>query len=397
MQGHHAVLIKDQQEARSFLEEIGVDPGGRGYMIPKAVFRSIKLKNVPCRAAILIKQEMLSQGGEAAVSRETINGQGFTDVLLMGTVKQYAHLLKKLPLQPFGLKKLAEEIRLIIEALEPHNWNIKIAGGGSLVLGEKTTIMGILNITPDSFSDGGMFMDTEKAVQHALEMRAAGADIIDVGGASSRPSSVMASADEEIRRILPVIERLAQEDMLISVDTFRAEVARAALEAGAHLINDIGRLQLDPDLINVLRETQAPVVLMHNRMQLRPGEPYQDLIADIILELKESISQALAAGLNEEQIIIDPGLGFGKNTDENNLIVKRLAEFKSLGKPILLGASRKTFIGQTLEQEVPDRLAGSLAVLVMAIMNGANIIRVHDVRESKLAAQMVDAVRRVDG
>lgn len=274
---------------------------------------------------------------------------------------------------------------------------VQLANGGQLELGKRTIIMGILNITPDSFSDGGKYLDKDLAVQHAGEMMEDGADIIDIGGASSRPNSIMASAEEEIRRIIPVIKSLQREGIVVSVDTFRAEVARIALEEGANIINDIGGLKLDPELANVLSQYNAPVILMHNRMQLNAGKPYQDLIIDIIAELKQSLEIAVKAGIDKDQLIIDPGIGFVQTPAQNRLIIKRLADFKSLGKPILVGTSRKSFIGQTLDLEINDRLEGSLATMVMAIMNGAAIVRVHDVKASCRAARMTDAVMKEDG
>lgn len=397
MQGHHAVLIRDQKEAQYFIQSVGADEKAPLFMAPKAVYRCIKLKKIRCIAANLIKQEMLSKGGEAAISRESLYGEGYTDVILMGTIKHYRQLIKKLRLQPFGLKELADEIQNIIDNLEPKTKIVKLANGKSLEIGHKTLIMGILNVTPDSFSDGGKYCDPKEAVKRALEMVDEGADIIDIGGASSRPNSQMADEEEELRRILPVVKELAQEDVIISIDTFRGRVAQACLDLGAHIINDIGRLQLDDKLLPVLVEHKAPVILMHNRMQMRVGEPYEDLISDIIVELQESVDQALAAGVNKDQIIIDPGIGFGKTVEENRLIIKRLWEFKSMGFPILLGASRKSFIGKTLNLEVDDRLEGSLAVATMGIMNGADIIRVHDVKETRRVALMTDAVIREDG
>ncbi|MEN6347897.1 MAG: dihydropteroate synthase, partial [Syntrophomonas sp.] len=352
---------------------------------------------ISCRAAIIIKQEMLSKGGEAAVGRNVLSFEGETDVLLMGTIKQYKLLLEKLKRQPFGLKKLAGEIENILAGLERPVNNLSMAGGKSLTIGDRTLIMGILNITPDSFSDGGKFFDKEKALKRAREMVEEGADIIDVGGASSRPGSDMPGEKEELKRILPVVEKLAGEGMIISVDTFRGGVARACLEAGAHIINDIGRLEMDPGLLPVLAENQAPVILMHNRLQFDQGKPYEDLISDIAADLKDSVDKAKTAGLGEDKIIIDPGVGFGKNTAQNRLIIKRLWEFKSLGFPVLLGASRKNFIGKTLGLEVDNRLEGSLAVVAMGIMNGANIVRVHDVKETKRVASMIDAVMRENG
>lgn len=397
MSGSHVTLIRNQQEARRVLEEIGVDPGAYPYLLPKANFYCIKLKDISFRGANIIKQEMLSKGGEAAIPRQALSGEGAGDVLLMGTLKHYRLLIRKLKVQPFGLKKVAVEIENILAALEARQQTIELPHGKSLKLGERTLIMGILNVTPDSFSDGGKYLNPDQAVKRAREMIDEGADIIDIGAASSRPDSVMAGEEEEIQRLLPVMDTLAVEDIIISIDTFRGEVARAALENGAHIINDIGSLQLDSELLPVLVEKQAPVILMHNRMQIRAGEPYQDLIADIITELEYAIKQAVDAGLPDEKIIIDPGIGFGKTLEGNRLLLKRLADFRSLGKPILIGASRKSFIGQTLGLEVNERLEGSLAAVAIAIMNGADIVRVHDVKASKRLASMTDAVMQENG
>ncbi len=397
MSGHHAVLIKNLKEAQDFVRLIGSDEKALAYMGPKAVHRVIKLKNIRSFVANIIKQEMLAKGGEAAVSRQALFAEGHTDVLLMGTIKQYRQLNKKLRLQPFGLKGIAAEIDAILRNLELQSHSIVLANGKTMEVGEGTLIMGILNVTPDSFSDGGRFSSPDLAIDRAKQMLAEGADIIDVGGASSRPDADIASEEVELQRILPVIEELAKEDIIISVDTFRANVAKASLEAGAHMINDIGSLQLDKGLLPVLLAHKAPVVLMHNRLHLRRGEPYEDLIADIILELQATVQEAIKAGLDSKQMIIDPGIGFGKTSAENRIIIKRLNEFKSIGLPILLGASRKSFIGETLGLTVDERLEASLAVVTMGIMNGADIIRVHDVKASKQVALMTDAVVRENG
>lgn len=397
MQGHHAVLIKNKDEARCIMNEIGVSSEGQEYMLPKTFFHCLKLKNIPCKAANLIKQEMLSKGGEAAVSKNTLFAEGFTDILLMGNLKQYRQLINKLKIQPFGLKELAEEVDFILKALDIKERNIQLANGQVLELGQRTLIMGILNVTPDSFSDGGNYLDPELAFEHALKMKEEGADIIDIGGASSRPGTVIASEEEELQRILPVIKKLADQEIIISVDTFRGKVAQQALDNGAHIINDIGRLQLDHTLLDVLLRKQAPVILMHNHMQMQQEDLYEDFIADIVRELKTSIAQAVDAGLKAEKIIVDPGIGFGKTAAQNRLLIKSLAEFKSLNCPVLLGTSRKSFIGQTLGLEVDQRLEGSLATVAMGIMNGADILRVHDVKESKRAAMMTDAVMRENG
>lgn len=392
MSGHRAIFINDLQEARYYIDQIGAAEEAYVFMAPKAIQRCILLKDIPCRWANVIKQEMLSKGGEAAVSRDSLYAAGHTDVLLMGTVKQYRLLTRKLHMQPDILKDLSYEIKAIIDNLEQNRFIMQLAGGRTLELGAKTLVMGILNITPDSFSDPGHYFQQDAALARALEMIEQGADIIDVGGASSRPDSKMAGVQEELDRVLPLIKRLAQEKVIISVDTFRSAVARECLEAGAHIINDIGRLQMDPGLLPILADYQAPVIFMHNRLQYNYGMPYQDLISDIIQELSESIDQAVNGGLKSEKIIIDPGIGFGKDMQQNLTLLKRLQDFKSLGRPILIGASRKNFIGKVLDAEVEERLEGTMAVTAVGIMNGADIIRVHDVRENVKVAQMTDAV-----
>ncbi|NLU49542.1 MAG: dihydropteroate synthase [Syntrophomonadaceae bacterium] len=395
MKGDHVVFIPDRQQAEKALEEIGADRAGIQWMAPKAVFRVVKLKSVPCPAANIIKQEMLSKGGEAAVKRDTVSGQGDTDVLLMGTLRHYRLLVDKLKMQPFGLERIAAELTGMLNSLEePGVKVLKLLGGKSLTIGERTLIMGILNLTPDSFSDGGRYPDTAAAVARALQMVEEGADIVDIGGMSTRPGHTIVPVEEELRRVVPVVEKLAGLlPVPISVDTYRAEVARACLEAGADIINDISSLAFDSRLAGVIAEYRAPVIIMHNR----PGGVYQNLIDDITADLRTALTRATEAGISEDRIIIDPGIGFGKNAQENLVVLKRLREFRSLGKPILLGTSRKRFIGAALDLPVGERLEGSLATVAIGIMNGADIIRVHDVWQSKRVAGMTDAVVRCDG
>ncbi|MAG72817.1 dihydropteroate synthase [archaeon] len=258
---------------------------------------------------------------------------------------------------------------------------------------DKTLIMGILNVTPDSFSDGGLYVNAEKAVMHAKEMVAEGADIIDVGGESSRPGSDPVSVEEELRRVLPVIERLVQEvNVPISIDTTKWQVAAKCLEAGAHILNDISGLA-DDKMIDVVAKYNVPVCIMHMQgipkvMQQNPA--YGDVITDIITFFEERIQKAKNAGIS--QLILDPGIGFGKKLEHNLTILKRLNEFTTLGYPLLVGTSRKSFIGKISNVQADDRLEGTIASNVIAVMNGANIIRVHDVKESKRAMEVVDAV-----
>ncbi len=268
----------------------------------------------------------------------------------------------------------------------------------NLELGKRTLIMGILNVTPDSFSDGGLYNRLDKALDHAEKMVEDGADIIDIGGESSRPGSEPVPENIELERILPVIEKLAKKvNVPLSIDTYKASVARRALDAGACLVNDISALE-DPNMADVLAEYNVPIVLMHKQgtprdMQVNPS--YNSLIPEIIGYLKSRIQIALDRGIQSDQIIIDPGIGFGKTTEHNLEILRKLKEFKSLNKPILIGTSRKSFIGKILDLPIEDRLEGTAATVAIAIANGADIIRVHDVREMKRVALMTDAIVRM--
>ncbi|HWR64024.1 MAG TPA: dihydropteroate synthase [Candidatus Thermoplasmatota archaeon] len=258
---------------------------------------------------------------------------------------------------------------------------------------EKTLIMGVLNITPDSFSDGGVFNTVDTAVAHGKKMVSDGADLIDIGGESSRPGSEPLSEKEELARILPVVTRLVDEvSVPISIDTYKPLVADTCLKAGAHLINDITGLT-NPTMRKVAAEHNVPVVLMHmlgtpKIMQQKPV--YQDVLGEITSFFKEQIATAHQIGI--QQIIIDPGIGFGKTVEHNLQILKHLEAFKSLGCPILIGPSRKSFIGTITGLSVNERLEGTIAAITVAIMNGANIVRVHDVKECRRAIQVVDAI-----
>jgi dihydropteroate synthase len=258
--------------------------------------------------------------------------------------------------------------------------------------GCKTYIMGILNVTPDSFSDGGIFNNMDDALKQAIYMVNNGVDIIDVGGESTRPGSSSISEEEEIERVVPIIKKISGElNIPISVDTYRAKTAEHALKAGAHMINDIWGLKYDPEIANVAAAFHAPVCIMHNRTN---GTEYDDIIKDMLIELSESIDIAIKAGISEDNIIIDPGIGFAKTWEQNLFVIKHLEEFKTLGYPVLLGASRKSFIGKVLNVEVQDRLEGTLAITAAGVMKGADIVRVHDILENRRVAKMIDTLVR---
>jgi dihydropteroate synthase len=272
--------------------------------------------------------------------------------------------------------------------------------GRVLDLGSRTHVMGILNVTPDSFSDGGRFINAENALVHAREMTAAGADCIDIGGESTRPGSDPLPETEELRRIIPLIERLSTELAIpISVDTYKSTVAKKALEAGASFVNDISGLRFSPDMAQVVADHDASVVIMHikgtpRNMQQNPV--YDDVVGEVLSYLAEGIEIALRAGVHREKIIIDPGIGFGKTLEHNLTLIERLDEFRALGRPIMLGTSRKKFIGTVLNVPVPaDRVSGTAATIALGIERGASLVRVHDVAPMVQVARMTDAVVRV--
>jgi dihydropteroate synthase len=265
--------------------------------------------------------------------------------------------------------------------------------GHELTFGERTLIMGILNVTPDSFSDGGDYVSVDRAVERAKEMLRDGADIIDIGGESSRPGHVRINAEEELRRVIPVIKRLREEtDAILSLDTIRAEVAEEAVKNGVHIINDIWGFQEDKGLADVAAKYGTPVVLMHNHN----GTEYEgDIIEEIKRFLMESVRIAKEAGVKDDMIILDPGFGgFGKTSEQNLILMRRLWEIKSLGYPVLLGTSRKTMIGEILDVPPKERDEGTAATTVLGIVQGVDIVRVHNVLVNARAAKVTDAIVR---
>lgn len=388
--------IKSIEKARSEMERIGVDPAGIEIMAPKQFHYNFKVEGLSAAQANVVKQDMLSIGGEAAVARGAASCTiKTTDAIISGTLKQFNSLIQKLQYQSFGLPKVARSLSEALENMVKSRFSIK-TGSREWIIGERTLVMGVLNVTPDSFSDGGLFLDRDKAVERALEMVEQGSDWIDIGGESSRPGAEPVSAEEEIRRVVPVIELIAKKGITVSIDTTKSKVAKAALDAGAEIVNDISAMSMDSDMASLCAESKCPVILMHMRgtpktMQSNIG--YNDLISEVYDYLLSRVEYAESSGIKANNIIIDPGLGFGKSREGNFEIIKSLSEFKSLGKPILIGASRKSFIGKTLGADLDARVTGTVAASVIAIHNGAGIIRVHDVVEARLSADMADAIR----
>jgi len=391
------------EEEKDFIKEMSsldVDRIGQRIMAGKGVFYVFKIDSLNFPLANVLKQEMLSLGGEVAVPREVITGKlKRCSCIILGTFSQYNKLIEKLKLQPWGLEKIAHRLEETLENVQRKNWSIK-AGRFQLNLGERTYIMGILNITPDSFSDGGRFFDRpEEAIEYALKMEEEGADIIDIGGESTRPGAKPVSLKEELRRVIPVIKILSKRLKIpISIDTRKAKVAKEAIEAGASIVNDVSGLRYDEEMRKIVAYYKVPLIIMHmkgNPQTMQRNPFYKDLISEIIDFLEKRINLAEEAGISRENIIIDPGIGFGKTVEHNLMILKNLYQFKVLGRPILIGTSRKSFIGKILNLDVNERLYGTISSCCLAVLKGANILRVHDVKEVKEAINLLDAILNV--
>jgi len=388
--------ITNAREAIHQMGRMGVDATGIKLMRGKTLHFNLKVEGINPRTANLLKQEMLSLGGDAA-----LDGRGLdcsakqTDAILMGTQKQFEKLLLKLDQYP-DLQPLDESFRETIKNISKTHYSIRCREK-TFTLGKRTLLMGVLNVTPDSFSDGGLYFNKEKAIAHGMRMVEEGADFLDIGGESTRPDSKPIGLEEELRRVIPVIESLAKEvDAPISIDTYKSTMAQRAIDAGAEMINDISGLHFDPYLPQVAAKEGVPLILMHMRgtpETMQKDVHYDSLFSEILQYLKDSVQRAESAGVDPQQIIIDPGIGFGKTLEDNLLIIKNLSEFRILGKPLLLGTSRKTFIGKILNAEVNERLEGTLASIAIGVLNGAHIIRCHDVLQAKKAIAVADAIR----
>lgn len=388
------VALHNLVESRSLMERLGVSEGGVDIMDKKGLFRVLRVKGLDTRAASILKQEMLSRGGEVATSREVYELQGGkAECLVMGTLSQFERLLPKLRSQPFGLRVLAESMAA---ALEQYDAPGRVTHP-LLDLSAPPVVMGVINVTPDSFSDGGDFLDTAGAVARAQQMVEEGAQLLDVGADSSRPWSQGTDVEEEMRRLLPVLRALGSGFPIpVSVDTRRAAVAAAALEAGASLVNDISALRADPEMAAVVRDAGCPLILMHmlgTPATMQDNPVYEDVVEEVYSFFVERLSFAVDEGIAEANLLVDPGIGFGKTLEHNLQLLRQLGGFRSLGRPLVLGASRKAFLGRLLDQPEPKgRLIGTVATTALAGMQGVDIVRVHDVKENVEAARVARAV-----
>jgi dihydropteroate synthase len=384
--------VDDLDDARRTLSGAHVTDPGVYRMRGKTVHRTLKTRVRP-RQAQYLKEELLSLGGECAVSGLDDQNEERLDVVLAGTLAQFKRLIAKLDAQPYGLGPVAADLGRALDIDSPAGGRgDEDAAGPSYPWDDDTAVMGILNVTPDSFHDGGEFDETDAAVQRAEEMVAAGADVLDIGGESTRPGAEPVSVAEERDRVVPVIERIADVDAFVSIDTRKADVARAALSAGADIINDVSGLD-DPEMRFVAAEFDCPIVVMHSMdTPVDPdAEPeYDDVVEDAIRELEPLVRRCVQAGLDHEQVIVDPGLGFGKRRRESFELLGRLGEFRALECPVLVGHSHKSMF-DLVGSEAGERLPATVATSALAAERGADIVRVHDVAETAAAVRVSEA------
>ena len=384
------------------MASIGAHPASLPIFAHKSEIVPYKLLGVRTPAANILKQEMLAAGGDAVVPTGCIvNADKYVNVLLLGTLKQYKLVLKKLELmQYFGLKQVATELQEAVAAsLEPAALRTTLADGRVLTY-DKMCVMGILNITPDSFYEGSRVSALADVVARAGQMLEQGAQILDIGGESTRPGSDSVDGDEERRRVLPVIEALRREypEAVLSVDTYRADTAEAALSVGADIINDISAMEADARMADVVVRSKAPIILMHMRgtpKNMQQNCQYQDVVQEVAVYLAQRAQLLREQGVGADKIILDPGIGFAKDVEQNLRLMRDLHVLTSFGYPVLLAASRKSAIGAVLGG-VPasERLEGTIATSLQAVYAGAQMVRVHDVLENVRAIRMLEAILR---
>jgi len=396
--------LKTKKQSLEEFGKIGASLPGQLIMVNKIFPLALKVKDVDVRAANILKQEMLSRGGDVVTSRQSfVKSEGLANIIILGTVKAISSLIDKIKMQPFGLKVLSEQLAEYITLEQSLNARkiIKIGPVDFNMDQEGALIMGILNITPDSFYDGGQYFEKSSAFKRAEEIIEQGAHIVDVGGMSTRPGSKPVSLDEELTRTIPVIEHIVKNSKKtpISIDTYRSEVAKRAIDAGAVIINDISGLAADNKMMELVSQSKSSIIIMHmqgNPENMQENPTYSDVVDEVYDYLYERALKAVQAGVEKEKIIIDPGIGFGKKVEHNLEILSRLSEFNEMGYPVLAGVSRKSFIGNLLGGlPAEERLEGSIAAAVYVFLNGVSILRVHDIKETLRALKIAKAIRDV--
>ena len=395
------VALRNLDEVTQAMRQLKVDPYGIDIMSQKAITYSIKISSISVIAANILKQEMLSLGADAALPRDVLTGKiKKTDCLLIGNLAQFNRLKDKIKLQPFGLAKLSEDLSAIICNYQKDGFLLDL-GRLKLNLGKRPHIMGIVNITADSFSgDGLLGQGVEKIASFAWGLARDGADIIDVGAESSRPGAKPVSLKEELKRVIPVIKALSKTlKTPISVDTYKPEVARQALDNGALIVNDISGLR-HSGMAKVVAKAGGAVVVMHmkgNPLTMQRKPVYVSVFDEVVNYLRQAVVRAQQAGIPEDKIIVDPGIGFGKALEHNLEIIGHLDELKALGLPIMVGPSRKSFLGKILNTVPQERAFGTLAAVVLAVERGANILRVHDVRQTYQVLKVTNSIIKSRG
>jgi dihydropteroate synthase len=388
--------IRNPADLERELAAVGADPESWPIFAAKSRIVAVKLDGLSTAGANILKQTAIACGGDCAVNRAIVSGRvRRTDAVLLVTPRQLRVLADRLAAQPECVARLVPELvelsgRMLLPARV-----IKL-GRGTVDLGRRTYVMGILNVTPDSFSDGGRFLDPAAALDHAVAMAGEGADFIDVGAESTRPGARPVPAREQLARLVPVLRAVKKRVKVpVSVDTTIAVVAQAAVREGADMVNDVSALAGDPRMAAVVARFGVPCILMHMKgkprtMQRSPK--YQDLMAEITGFLAAALERGEQAGIERSQMLVDPGIGFGKTVAHNLEILRRLAELESLGVPVMVGPSRKRFIGAVLDAPPDERVEGTIAACVLAAANGANVLRVHDVKPVVRALKLADAI-----
>ncbi|HBJ2615211.1 TPA: dihydropteroate synthase [Clostridium botulinum] len=382
------------------LSKIEVHEGSINIFMNKNSITPLKIFNVLAPAANIIKQELMALGGDCAINKYCVNCKVETsDIILLGTKRQYKKLIEKLKCMPFfRIKEIADELENYIK----NSGVVKTAlKDGREITYENLKVMGIINCTPDSFYEGSRKKSIEEALKTAEKMLKEGAEILDIGGESTRPGSDPVDEEEEIKRVVPVIREIKNrfKDAIISIDTYRANTAKAAIGAGADIVNDISAMKYDENMVKVVKEYNVPVILMHVKgkpkdMQIDPV--YGDLMKEIHFYFSERIDYCTIHGITKNKIILDPGIGFGKTVEHNLKIMNRIEELKSFNLPVLLAASRKATIGKVLgDLPTEERLEGTIALSCLAVDSGLQMVRVHDVKENVRAIRMLEAVRKI--
>ncbi len=380
------------------LERTASEPDGVALMAPKGRLFAVRLDDVPLKAAPLLKQELLAVGGDSAHARGIADHSvAATSAVLLATWAQYRRLGPKLARQPFRLGAIGAEVERALRAYVARGPRPLRGAHRSFLLGDRPRVMGIVNVTPDSFSDGGRYLAPEAAVAHAERLVAEGADWIDVGAESTRPGATPVSPDAEWARLEPVLRGLAGRlSVPLSVDTRHAEVAARAVDAGAEAINDVEGLR-DEAMRRVVARSGAAAIVLHMRgtpATMQQDVAYTDVRDEVFRWLAEQTDRALEEGIGADRLLVDPGLGFGKSAEQNLELLGHAGEFRSLGYPVVVGASRKSFLGRFLGDPAADRTAASVAAAVVAAVRGVELVRVHDVRWTVEALRLVAALRR---